>query len=191
MTFKNIAILAIVVLVIVFGGWYVLSHQSSSGTPVTQGSGSDTSDSSGTNSGSQTGGTSTSSGSASSLRSVISRGGNYTCTLTVYGNSGQTTGTVYSSANPNKTRMDLNVIASSGTRVTTHIIRSGGYSYTWVDGQTVGQKAAITSSSPIVPQPSGNYNTVTDDANISSDCHPWAPVASEFVAPSSITFVSK
>jgi hypothetical protein len=77
---------------------------------------------------------------------------------------------------------------ANGQSTTIHTIRTGTTAYTWVDGQSVGTEAAITSSSAIVPQPAGGVVAVSDSAQMSSECHPWSPDASEFVLPSGITF---
>ena len=92
-------------------------------------------------------------------------------------------GTIYSAGG--KTRLDFQSTVN-GQTTTVHTLRSGTTAYTWVDGQSVGTKTTITASSSIVPQPTGGV--ISDDSQVSSECHPWSPVASQLVVPAGITF---
>jgi hypothetical protein len=180
MSTRSIIWTIVVVVIIVVLGWLLFSY---GGTHL-PGTSSDTATSTVATS-TATGGTSAGT-QATTLHSVMTQGGNYTCTIETITNGSDTTGTIYG-ANGD-TRLDLTVAQSGGTTVT-HIIRSGGTSYTWVDGQTVGVKAAITPTSPTVEEPGqGGFIAVNDNTNISSMCHPWIPDASQFVPPAGITF---
>ncbi|HVV39290.1 MAG TPA: hypothetical protein VHD31_03105 [Candidatus Paceibacterota bacterium] len=177
---RNVGIGVIVILILALGAWWFWgsSSMNSSDTSNTASSTDVTTGTNGTN-----GQTQTTSGTGT-FRTLVTQGGNYTCTvMTTPTESSRTTGTIYSAGG--KTRLDLK-ITTNGTDVTMHTIRSGGTAYTWVDGQTKGTKSTITASSAIVPQPTGA--TISDDSEISSDCHPWSPVASQFVVPAGITF---
>jgi len=124
---------------------------------------------------------------SSDLRTITAQGGNYTCTIDNSTADGVVSGTIYGSGG--QTRLDFSVRNNDGTTVMTHVIRSGGYSYTWVDGQTTGTKAAVTSSTPIISQPQGGVISVTDTSSFDSECHPWSPDVSEFTPPTGISFV--
>ena len=179
MTNKNIIIGVVVVLILAAGAWYWMSTSSTtSGTPSTTAS--STATNTATNQGTTIAGTGT-------LRTLVTQGGNYTCTVNTVAatGGGQTMGTIYSAGG--KTRLDFQ-ITNGGQTFTTHTIRSGSTAYTWVDGQTKGTKTAITASSAIIPQPTGGVIAVNDNAQVSSECHPWSPLASEFVVPAGITF---
>jgi hypothetical protein len=185
---RNIIIGVIVVVIIAVAAWFIFSPQastetSSSVTSVSTSTSEVASSSSPTSQG-------TTVQSAGTLRALVTQGGNYTCTLTTTAQSGNgTRGTIYAAGG--KTRLDFVFQGSNGVDTTTHIIRNGTYAYTWVDGQTLGTRTPITASSPIVPeQPQGGVIAVADNLQISSDCRPWVPDASQFVPPTAITFSS-
>jgi hypothetical protein len=128
-------------------------------------------------------------GGTTTLKALATQGGNYTCSLYTLASSTQVRGTLYIAGN--QSRVDL-VSSANGTDVTTHVIRTGGIAYSWVDGQVTGTKTAITSSSPIVPaQPQGGVIEVSDTAQLSSNCYPWVPDASQFAPPTAITFLAE
>ncbi|HWB34110.1 MAG TPA: hypothetical protein VG753_02215, partial [Candidatus Paceibacterota bacterium] len=178
---RNIIIAVIVIIIVVLGGWWLLSNQGGAGT----GTGEQATSTMSTTT-SQTGGTG-SAGSSTTLKAVTAQGGNYTCSLYTMTTAGQTRGTIYGSGG--KTRLDLTYQSNDGTSVVTHIIRNGTTSYTWVDGQTMGFKSAITASSPVVSQPQGGV--ISDDSSVSSDCRPWVPDATQFTPPTAISFVAQ
>ncbi len=177
MTTRNTVLAVIVVLIILAGGWYWYASAYPNGMTA------DTSDTASTTD--QTGATH----SATTLRTLASQGGNYTCSLVTTADSGKTTGTIFAAGG--KTRLDFQIALADGTTVTSHTIRSGTTAYNWVDGQQVGSKSTITASSSIIPQPTGGSSTVNDEVQVDSDCHPWSPDASQFVPPTGITFVAK
>ena len=182
---RNVIIGLVIIVVLALGGWWLYSSGTIPGeegmaTSTPQGATSTSSTSGSTSSGTKT----------ATLRSLTTQGGNYTCTIdtTPETGGGRTTGTIYSAGG--KTRLDLIAQNPNGTNVTIHIIRSGSTAYTWVEGMTTGTKSAITASGAIVPQPSGGVVSISDEATVSSDCHPWSPQASQFVPPAQITFTS-
>jgi len=171
------AIIGLVVLVlIVLCVWY----WSSSGAPTTQGPEAATQSATTTSSGTGTGSGST------TLRALASQSGNFTCSLILASSSGQTTGVIYSAGG--KARLDFTVPSVNGS-IRTHVIRSGGYSYAWVDGQTTGTKTAVSSGSSAATPSQGGF--VSDDSTVSSECHPWSPDTSQFTLPKGITFVAR
>lgn len=180
MTQKNIIIGVIVAIVLIGGAWFLMTPKQNEVaiTPDTEEQ-TETVSNTPTQSVKATG----------TLKSTFTQGGNYTCTLTtIDGSSGKTTGTVYASGG--KTRSDFKIQSATGAITELHIIRDGVTAYTWVAGQSSGTKTAITASSSVVPrQPSGAVISVTDDSSVSTDCHPWLPDISQFVPPTSITFV--
>jgi len=183
MTNRNIIIGVIVVLVVIGGIWYWVS--SSNGVNSTP---SQTASTTTTGTASATGSTQTAPGTGT-LRTLVTQGGNYTCTLTQTATSGaQTTGSIFGAGG--QTRLDFK-ISTNGTDFTMHTIRTGATAYTWIDGQQTGTKTAITASGPIVTPASGGVIAINDDTQVTSECHPWSPVASDFVPPTGITFIAK
>ncbi len=176
MSSRSIILTLVVLIIIVAGGWYVISY-GNSGYPS---SGSDMA----TTTTTSTTTTPSSGTQATTLRALTAQGGNYTCSIDTITSNGETTGTVYGAGG--KTRLEF-IVAQNGLNITTHIIRSGTISYTWVDGQQVGIKSTITPTSPITPG-QGGVISVSDTSNVSSTCHPWIPDASQFVPPKGITF---
>jgi hypothetical protein len=181
---NTIIIGLLVILVLAVGAWYIFApHNPSAGMADSMATSTvATSTTSGTTN------TTTTSTQATTLRALATQGGNYTCTLNTISAASQTRGTLYSAGG--KTRLDFVSKNSQDVDTTVHIIRMGGYSYTWVDGQPGGVKAAITASSPIVTQPQGGNIIVTDTAQLSSSCRPWVPDPTEFTPPASIVFVA-
>lgn len=186
MTKKNILIAVVIIAILAFGTWYLVSKNSTpistTGTDVTTG----TPDANGaTNPGT----TATPTKGTGTLKTAFTQGGNYTCTLNALAtDNGKTAGTVYASAG--KTRTDFRAESASGVVTELHIIRDGTSAYTWVSGQTTGTKTAITTASPFVPrQPSGAGIAITDESSVNWDCHPWLTDKAQFVPPSNITFI--
>jgi hypothetical protein len=195
MATRNIVLTIVGIFAVGLVGWYLLSLNSNPST------GNTALNSTSTNSNvpgiPNTGGSSTpstsqnsqaSSVSTGTLRSLVTRGGKFTCTITAVDNSNKTTGTIYGAGN--ESRLDLQIQTSDGTTVTTHTIRNGTYAYVWMEGQSVGQKSLLNSTNSVLPTPSGNYSHVSDTTQISSDCHPWIPDQSQFTPPKGITFVT-
>ncbi len=175
---EKIIIGVLVVLVLVAGAWYLFTP-SASPTANTAGS---VASSTNTANGAPTATTAK----ATTLHALTTQGGNYTCTVDTSTGDSKTSGTVYAAGG--KTRLNFVSTDSHGNDTTIHIIRANGYSYTWVNGQTSGVKAAITASGAIVKQPQGGVIAVTDTTQFSSNCHPWVPDAAEFVTPTGVIF---
>lgn len=173
---RNIIIAVVVVLVLAGGIWYMSSSTETSDTSSTDVTTPADTASDQTVSSSQNG----------SLGSLMKRGGNYTCTISTIGDTGKTTGTIF--ASNGKTRLDFEVEEIEGMVTTMHTIRDGSWSYTWIDGQTMGFKTAIKTSGAVSPQPTGGVIGVNEDEQVASDCHPWNPVMSMFTPPAGITF---
>jgi hypothetical protein len=151
-------LIGVAVLVIIgLGIWFALAGGMVGQSPGTEAS-STTEAATTTNTGSSTG-----SQSGTTLRSIVSQSGNFTCTVNAVQSSGQTTGTIYGASG--KVRLDFTAPSQNGSLVT-HIIRSGGYSYIWVDGQSTGIKTAVKADDSITPASGGN---VSDDSKVSSE----------------------
>ena len=150
---KTTAVIIVVILLIGAGFWYMFSKTSSSNLEDGQASNSDNNASAQTTS------------SKGTLSTLLSRAGNYTCTLdTIAEDGSKTSGTIY-------------------------VIRDGAVSYSWYDGQTTGIKKAITPTSPVaVAQPKGMVIMINGEAQIESECIPWIPKMSAFTPPQGITF---
>lgn len=176
MTQKNIIITALALLVIVLGGWYLLSPNESGEKTAQEDSSSNGADSK----------SDTTTAKPSTLRAVAERGGNYTCSITTVGGEGRTTGTIFASGD--KMRLDFRAETNSGGFATIHTVRDGVWAYTWLEGQKTGTKVAVTSSSSILPQPSGGVIIVNDDTEITSECRPWIPKEVEFELPAGVVF---
>jgi hypothetical protein len=171
-------IIAVVVVIVLGGAWYLYGGTVN---PVSAPSGDTT----------QTQDkvvTLSNASSANDLQTLMTQGGNFTCSLTALTSGSNTSGTIYASAK--NMRLDFSV-SQNGTTVTTHTIRNGQTAYIWVDGQTTGTKANVPSTATLIPQPQGGTVSVNRDSNIASDCHPWVPDATQFEPPASIHFVAQ
>ena len=168
---------ALVAAVILLGAWYFFFYApdnnigpaSAQATPGTTETGA-----SGTQSGVRT---------TSTLRTLATQGGNYTCEIEAREGAEKVTGTIYASGS--KTRLDFRAETPGGV-AESHIIRDGTWAYMWVEGMTVGTRTRISGSSSVVPQPHGFI--ISDDSSLTSECRPWVPKAGEFVPPVQITF---
>ena len=173
---KTTAVIIVVILLIGAGFWYMFSKTSSSNLEDGQASNSDNNASAQTTS------------SKGTLSTLLSRAGNYTCTLdTIAEDGSKTSGTIYASGG--KTRFYFKTQDANGLVTISHVIRDGAASYSWYDGQTTGIKKAITPTSPVaVAQPKGMVIMINGEAQIESECIPWIPKMSAFTPPQGITF---
>ncbi|MEK7063816.1 MAG: hypothetical protein AAB955_03975 [Patescibacteria group bacterium] len=122
------------------------------------------------------------------LRTVLSKGGNYTCTLEFAEAKEKSSATIYGAAG--KIRQDFRQTDNAdGTFTDTHVIKTGGVVYTWVDGNVVGLKSYSTG--PVLPSVSGVGFSTTADATVSWNCHAWLPDQKLFTLPKEISFVDE
>ena len=190
MSTQNVIIGAIVVLVLIGGGWYLYSRTpagqpSLSATSTVETAGAATAESG------SAGDTTPPGKGTGPLQNVFNRGGNYTCTFgtasTVAGTGAQSSGTIYASGGT--TRGDFSIMSNTGARTTVHVIRTGSLNYTWIDGQTSGTKTPVTAATASRINPSGAGFTEDQFASVTWDCHPWLTDATQFAPPKSISFV--
>ncbi|OHA20736.1 MAG: hypothetical protein A2849_01630 [Candidatus Taylorbacteria bacterium RIFCSPHIGHO2_01_FULL_51_15] len=177
---QNLLIGLVILLILAGVGWYIVSKEdlmsgeSATSTPTTENSNTTAANS---NSGS------------GNLQSVFSRSGNYTCSFTMSNPAtpgDSFSGTVFGTGS--QTRADFRVQVSSGTVIESHMIRTGGYTYTWVDGNVKGTKStAPPTNIPAVT--TGGY--IANNGTASWDCHPWVPESAKFTLPNGISFVGQ
>ena len=161
---------AVVAVAVVAGLWYYLSGMGANTTTPSDQAGAVASQDEATS------GTGT-------LESLIARGGNYQCTVTISNEGTQSSGVVYISGN--KLSGDFTAVAQ-GVTVKAYMISDGEYVYSWSDMVAQGFKMPVEVSSSAS---AGAAQTGIDmAAGVSYDCDPWTPDASKFVPPTTIEF---
>jgi len=152
-------------IIVVGGGWYAWSSMGggTSGTTTTQ---------------------EVAASSAMTLTSLMSSGVAQKCTFNDTSSTSQSSGTVY--VGGGKVRGDFTAV-SEGKTVQAHMISDGTTSYTWIDGMSTGFKMAMTAQTGSA---SSGQSSQGIDANKQLDyqCTQWAPDATEFQLPASVTF---
>lgn len=125
------------------------------------------------------------------LKSVLTRGGNYTCTIQFTDPKVKSTASIF--ASNGKIREDYRTVdAASGKITDTHSIKTGGTVYIWVDGATQGVKTVATAGgSPTIPSLTGGGFVGDEDSTVGWDCHAWLPNQSFFTVPTTIKFVQQ
>lgn len=184
---RNIVLIVIVIILVALGLWWAsAAGKPGSGSVASSTTQMATSTATTTASASNGGSASTSGSTGSSLSKIASQTNNFTCTITAGGASGQTTGTVYGAGG--KIRADFSIPSNNGS-VTGHVIRSNGYAYSWVDGQSTGTKTAVSTNTNVAAP--GQGGVISLDSATASECHPWSPDTTQFVPPKGITFVAR
>ncbi len=159
---NNKYITIIVVAVIVLGGAYFLTNKAES--PST------TNEVSGGNENSGTG----------SLKDLLSRNGNYYCTVSIEDQNFSASGEVFMAGED--LRVDFLSYAADQA-VSSSMIQTGGTIYTWTNMFNQGFKFPVVEVEAGGPGPDLSVN-------VSYDCEPWTEVDRErFVLPEGIEFV--
>lgn len=115
----------------------------------------------------------------SSLKSLLEKGGNVTCTVKQSSGSG----TVFVSEK--KFAGDF-ITKIEGKDTLSHIIYDGTTSYIWTDGANTGFKMKVDPSQ--MQNQGQNQQSVDLNQEVETDCKSWTPDNSKFTAPSNITF---
>lgn len=124
-----------------------------------------------------------------SFKELATRGGDWKCVIQASANTGSgeaiSEGVVYVSGK--KMRGDF-VSTVEGTRMESHMISDGEYSYTWSSAYPQGFKMKITESGTGNPATSGQGMDANQE--YSYDCDPASSDTALFVPPQSVTFMS-
>ncbi len=123
-------------------------------------------------------------GPTASLRSLIALGGSKKCTVINTTVNGSSSGTVYLSGG--KMRGDFNSTVTGSAASESHMIMEGSTTYVWSGTQGMKMDASATASA----QGNAQNNAQVDlDQAMSYECSNWSPDNTQFVAPSTVTFV--
>ena len=181
---QNIIIGLVVLILLVFGGYYIMNMNGDTSTDTdTQAMGDETSNTMmGTND------TSTSGGAFSgSLVELAKRGGTYKCTFSSGTAASESSGTVYVSGQ--NIRGDFTSLAS-GMTVESHMIQTGGYVYVWSPMMPQGFKTKTTAgTAPGTAGATGQYADM--NSRYDYNCTPESASASMFTLPAGVTFVGQ
>jgi hypothetical protein len=118
----------------------------------------------------------------SSLTSLMARGGNYMCMVTMDGDTAGAKGEVYIAGQNVKATFSLTV---QNQQMVSYMIQKDGYVYSWTNAYAQGVKTQVK---PVqeVPDTPGAMSAV--GSTVSYDCKPWKADQSIFVVPTNITF---
>lgn len=170
----NAVIGIVVAVVVVGGGYYVLSRPA--GAPVTldQEQALATTTETSTASGRFTG----------SLVELVARGGSWKCSVDSTTAQAVSSGVTYVSGG--KVRADFTTNVPSYGSVETHLVADGTDVYTWSSMMPQGIKTKMTAQGSGAGPTSGQG--VSADTKYSYDCQPWTGDAALFVVPANVTF---
>lgn len=117
-----------------------------------------------------------------SLSSIVSAGGSYTCTMHSSIGGADTDGTFYI-ANK-KMRGDFSsTIKGMSASIQSHMISDGAYVYSWSDMIAQGFKAKVVTTPANDSSKGFDYNQ-----QFNYDCKAWVSDESKFTVPTTITF---
>lgn len=168
-------VIGIVVAVIVIGGgaWYLSTHPMSAPAgqeDAAQGN-------------PQAAGNAVPESGTLSYGEILLMGGSQQCDISMVTSQGPSTGTLYIAGG--NVRSDITMQAS-GMAIGAHMIRTGGYIYSWSDmvNQGVKIKESTTASAP-----GGSAGAGYDaSASVSYSCKPWIADSAKFSVPANVTF---
>ncbi|KND51451.1 MAG: hypothetical protein ABA06_04050 [Parcubacteria bacterium C7867-001] len=162
-------IIALVIAVVVVGGgvWY-FSSMGPQGVP--------------------NGEAGTSNNGTGTLQSLMGLTGSMKCDVATAAGPSQSSGTVY--ITNGKMRGDFNsTSAATGEAVIeSHMIRSGGFMYTWSSAAPQGVKFSEEAIASASSQSSGQ-GSVDPNAQVTYSCSLWAADEAQFTPPSTVSFI--
>ncbi len=184
-------IIGIVILVVLVGfGWYFwgdtatgMPFGNSTSTPSGQNA---TSTLSGNTSATSTAATSTGTG---SVRSLFTRGGNYTCSFESADPLKKISGTAFVEGTKMRTTVRMQETGSDRV-VESNFVRTGTQTYLWTTGGTQGVRITVAANAPLSLPNSGGISLDENGLNINWNCHPWIPKQEEFALPTTVTFIA-
>ncbi len=119
-----------------------------------------------------------------SLRSLLALGKNTMCTFTSVVENSTSSGTVYIASNGDMSGDFTSQTKASGT-ITSHMIMKGGTSYVWSGAQGAKMNVSATEATT-----ASNANQSVDlDAQVDYDCKNWTRDDSKFVVPTNVNFI--
>jgi len=124
---------------------------------------------------------------AASIKELIARGDDITCTFSRTDENSSMDGTIYVS--DGKIRGDFSMV-QGGQSFDSHMIQDGDMAYTWNTGGPLGAtgfKMPISADEE-VSSGEGEYQAIDLEEQLDTKCSRWSPDASKFVPPSNITF---
>ncbi|MDD5710768.1 MAG: hypothetical protein PHV43_01545 [Candidatus Colwellbacteria bacterium] len=124
---------------------------------------------------------------AASIKELIARGENLTCTFSRADEGNSMDGTIYVSGG--KVRGDFSLI-QDGQSFESHMIQDADFAYVWNTGGPLGAAGfkMSVSADEEVSSGEGEYQAVDLEEQLDTKCSRWSPDASKFVPPSNITF---
>lgn len=166
------SIIGLIAAVIIVGGgvWYFSSHGNApAGTPAV------------TNSASNGSGT---------FASLMALAGSVKCNVATAttANQAESSGTVYISNGQMRGDFNATNKALGDTVIEAHMIRAGGFIYSWSSAAPQGVKM----SDAVIENASTKNNasgSIDPNAQVSYSCEPWVADAAQFVPPSTVTFM--
>ncbi len=122
---------------------------------------------------------------AANLADLVMGGGNYQCAVAITMPSVTSNGTVFVSGKDIRASFQSTAM---GRNISTDMLQTGGFVYTWTNLVAQGSKAAIVQNvNPLAF--TGQTNYAASD-NFKYNCKSWVPERTTFAVPASITFVT-
>lgn len=163
------ALIGLIAAIVILGGgaWYFSSHQAPGAAGPNQMAGAP-------------------GNGAGTLSTLMALTGSFTCSVATAAGDTQSSGTVFISNG--QMRGDFNsTTKASETVIETHLIKAGGYTYTWSSAAPQGVKFA---DSAVPANTSGTGSQGVDDkTQVTYSCTPWSEDPSKFAPPSTVSFM--
>lgn len=120
-----------------------------------------------------------------SLKDLAARGGSYECHVDTTATNG-TKGDVFVSGG--NMRGDFTTTVN-GSNVDSHIINVDGYTYAWSSAAVQGVKIKLNTAATAQTSPNAPSQGIDQNTSYSWNCDAWTADQSQFTPPTSITFM--
>src|SRR5690606_18080447 len=117
------------------------------------------------------------------LAELLALGGNYECSVSMNAGEVTSSGTVYISGSDIRGDFTSEVMDQS---VESHMIQTGGYTYTWTNLMPQGMKLPVVEGEAQGDTSASGFDA---SADVSYDCRAWTANSQVFVLPTSVTFL--
>jgi hypothetical protein len=169
---SKILMYLIATIVVLGGGYYLMTQRSASPAPTAQGSVQ------------QAQQPTPPASTPGSFADIVKAGGSVQCTVSVTVQGTASKGMLYVSNAGADVRGDFSTTVG-GKTLQSSLIKTGGYVYTWSDAFPQGFKVAAAPGS----DPIASMNNGTVPPGTQYECRGWTPDPSKFVIPSGVKFM--
>lgn len=121
------------------------------------------------------------------ITELLASGSDLTCTFNQVESGATVNGVVYMADRGQRLRGDFVMTQADGTATNAHLIRDGGFNYTWFDEMTEGYKVPVTKDADV--RVGDEQPTDFLDDSIKYSCERWLVQSNMFTLPTDRQFV--